>query len=257
MDYVSVAEARKLPGLRLVLSAGVPGPWGESAKAVLKARRVKFTPVAQQAMGPNVELREWTGCRNAPVAVFDDEPPQTGWYEILMLAERLGSGPSLLPAHSADRALCMGYAMEICAADGIGWNRRLDMMDKIAGSAPPANAEPYQLEYWHQYGISKEAAARAPDRTAGILNALTAQLKAQRAHGSAYLIGGGLTAVDLYWACFSQMLRPLPKEVNPMPEYVWPLYSAVPKAVEAVLDPILFEHRDHIYERHIGLPLDY
>ena len=31
--WLSVEEGKALGGLRLVLTAGVPGPWGESAKA--------------------------------------------------------------------------------------------------------------------------------------------------------------------------------------------------------------------------------
>ncbi len=30
-EYLDVAEARDLPGLRLALTVGVPGPWGEVA----------------------------------------------------------------------------------------------------------------------------------------------------------------------------------------------------------------------------------
>ena len=257
MRYFSVAEAKAMPGLRLVLSAGVPGPWGEAAKAMLRARKVPFAAVAQEPMAPNEELREWTGCRNAPTAVYDDGPPQTGWFDILMLAERLGSGASLLPERSADRALCLGIIMEICAQDGFGWNRRLIMLNAMWGSQAPSEAEPHELEYTRQYGLSPEAAARAPGRAADILGALAAQLHAQKARGSDYLVGDRLSAADLYWACFSQLTGPLPKDVNPIPDYVWSLYSTMPEAVELALDPILFEHRNRIYERHIGLPLDY
>jgi hypothetical protein len=35
MNFVSCAETRHLPGLRLVLAAGAPGPWSEAAKAIL------------------------------------------------------------------------------------------------------------------------------------------------------------------------------------------------------------------------------
>lgn len=246
-----------MPGLRLVLSAGVPGPWGEAAKAVLRARNVPFAAVAQQPMAANEELREWTGCRNAPTAVYDDEPPRTTWFDILMLAERLGSGASLLPAASADRALCQGFIMEICAEDGFGWNRRMTMLQAMWGSQAPTKAEPHEREYTRQYGLSPEAAARAPGRAADILGALAAHLHAQKARGSDYLVGDRLSAADLYWACFSQLAGPLPKEINPIPDYVWSLYSTMPEAVEVALDPILFEHRNRIYEHHIGLPLDY
>ena len=34
MEYLSVEEAKNRSGLRLVLTRGVPGPWGEAAKAI-------------------------------------------------------------------------------------------------------------------------------------------------------------------------------------------------------------------------------
>src|SRR5579875_3009790 len=123
MNYISVAEAREMPGLRLVLTAHMPGPWGEAAKFVLAARNVEFVPVEQRAMEKNEDLFAWTGMRNAPIAVFDDEPPQSTWHEILLLAERLGSGPSLIPDDEIDRALMMGFSTEICGPDGFGWSR--------------------------------------------------------------------------------------------------------------------------------------
>src|SRR3984957_18875228 len=110
MKYLSVAEARKLPGLRLVLTAYMPGPWGEAAKAVLSVRKVEFIPVEQLAMEKNDDLFEWTGMRNAPIAVLDEDPPQSTWLEILLLAERIGSGPSLIPVAPIDRALMMGFS---------------------------------------------------------------------------------------------------------------------------------------------------
>ena len=48
MDYISVEEAINAPGLRLVLSAGLPGPWGEAAKAILSYKGLEFTPVCKE-----------------------------------------------------------------------------------------------------------------------------------------------------------------------------------------------------------------
>ena len=42
MRYLSVEEGRKAPGLRLVLTQGVPGPWGESAKAIFKIKGLAY-----------------------------------------------------------------------------------------------------------------------------------------------------------------------------------------------------------------------
>ncbi|MBW8754758.1 MAG: hypothetical protein JF595_11520, partial [Sphingomonadales bacterium] len=85
MEYLSVAEARLRSGLRLVLTSGVPGPWGEAAKAVLRVRGVDFLPVEQKSMKPNIELLAWTGVRNAPIACLDDEPPLASWLDIILL----------------------------------------------------------------------------------------------------------------------------------------------------------------------------
>ena len=44
-DWVSVEEARALPGLRLVLTRGVPGPWGETAKNLLHVKGIPWVAV--------------------------------------------------------------------------------------------------------------------------------------------------------------------------------------------------------------------
>ena len=108
MKYLSVAEAKKMPGLRLVLTAHMPGPWGEAAKAVLSARHVSYVPVAQAAMEANDDLYAWTGLRNAPIAVFDEEPAQNTWLDILLLAERLGPVPRCCRATRSSAPWCLG-----------------------------------------------------------------------------------------------------------------------------------------------------
>ena len=256
--YLSVAEARRRSGLRLVLTAGVPGPWGESAKAVLNARNVSYLAVEQVAMAANEELLAWTGHRNAPIACLDDEPPLTGWLDILLLAERLGSGQSLLPENEQDRVLCLGHITEIAGTDGFGWNRRIELMSGyLNGEADADDAPADMLPHMRTYGVTLETIARAPGRMVAILGGLTERLRAQQAAGSGYFIGTDLTALDLYWACFSMMVRPLPQDVNPMPDWLRPLYTGCNAAVDAAIDPILIAHRDRIYQRHIGLPLEY
>lgn len=258
MEYLSIADARQARGLRLVLSAGVPGPWGESAKAVLKGRNVQYVPVAQLMMGANDDLRAWTGLRNAPIAVLDDEPPVSGWLDLTMLAERLGSGPSLLPARSADRARAIGLSAEICAPYGFGWYRRLLMFEARFGPGTlPPGTPAHLIDLCRDYGFTADACAAAPQRVADILDELAAQLRSQHAAGSEYLVGDRLSLCDLHWACFSMMVAPLDEADAPMPEVVRQLYTDLPAVVAAALDPALIAHRDRIYDRHIGLPLDY
>lgn len=257
MKYLSVAEGRVHKGLRLVLTMGLPAPWGESAKAILTLRNVPYAAVGQEPMGANEDLIAWTGIRNAPIAVYDDEPPVHNWYDILMLAERLGSGPSLLPARSAERARCLGLAIEIAGEEGFAWNARLWMLAGFAGADPSQARSETERRILKQYRVSAAAIDAAPGRVADIVRNLAQQMHGQRERGSEYLVGPQLTALDVYWACFSQMIAPLPPEVNPVPDYVRDLYGTPPPAVAAALDPLLLEHRDRIFERHIGLPLDY
>ena len=49
MDYKTVAEARQMSGLRLALSAGTCGPWGEAAKAAGKVVKLAKPPKKKEA----------------------------------------------------------------------------------------------------------------------------------------------------------------------------------------------------------------
>lgn len=253
MDYVEVAEARKLSGLRLALSAGTPGPWGEAAKAVLKIRKVPFVPVRQYIMQANEELVEWTGFRNAPVAIYEDEPGVAGWIEILMLAERLGSGPSLLPDDQIERMLALGISAEICSPGGFGWERRLSMMNPDR----PLQAGDGQDFMSRAYGVRPGVAESATRRVIAILEGLGRQLRNQQVKGSRFFVGDRLTAADVYWACFSQLVGPYPEELCPMGPDMRQVYSYVAPEIAAAVDPILIEHRDMVWEQHIGLPMDF
>ncbi len=253
MDYVSVAEARSMPGLRLALSAGTCGPWGEAAKAVFKARGVAFVPVRQHIMQANEELVEWTGFRNAPVAVYENEPGVAGWTEILMLAERLGSGPSLLPADQIERMLALGISAEICSPGGFGWERRLSMMNPDR----PLRSGDGKDFMSRAYGVRPGVAEQAARRVIAILEGLARQLAIQQATGSEYFVGDSLSAPDLYWACFSQLVGPLPEEQCPMGPDMRAVYSYITPEIAAAVDPILIEHRDRVWQRHIGLPMEF
>ena len=252
MEYMSVAEAREMNGLRLVLSVGSPGPWGISARALFGIRNVPYIPVRQEMGGANEELVAWTGRRNAPVAVYEKEPAVDGWLEIALLAERLGSGPSLFPDAPVERAVAAGFSSEICGRGGVGWSRRQSMQ----GPTPPpiaADETSPQAVTARQYSIRPDAVPAATARVIGILHGLTAQLQSQRQTGSSYLVGNRLSACDVHWACFSLLIQRLPPEACPLPAHL----SDLPAEMRAAIDPVLIEHRDLIWERHIGLPLDY
>jgi len=257
MKYLSVAEARKLPGLRLVLTAYMPGPWGEAAKAVLSVRKVEFVPVEQLAMEKNEDLFAWTGMRNAPIAVLDDDPPQSTWLEILLLAERVGSGPSLIPTDPLERALMLGFSTEICGPDGFGWARRLELMGRGSTRNPPSSGSFDMTRMTRSYGVNAQTIAQSPKRMVSIMNGLATQLHRQQAAGSDYLVGKQLSACDLHWATFAGFVSPLPPADCPMPDFMRENYSHLTPELAAALDPVLLRHRDFIYRQYIGLPMDF
>ena len=257
MNYISVEQARDLSGLRLVLTAHMPGPWGEAAKYIFSARNVEFAPVAQLAMEQNEDLFAWTGMRNAPIAMYQDEPPQSTWLEILLLAERIGSGASLIPEDPLDHVLMMGFSTEICGPDGFAWSRRLELMGRDDVQNPSSDANYDMTRMTRSYGVTAETIARAPGRMIAIMHGLAGQLHRQKAAGSDYLVGRQLSACDLHWAAFCGFVAPLPPELCPMPDFMRHNYTHLTPALAAALDPILLEHRDRVYRRHITLPMDF
>lgn len=259
MDYVEPADARNLSGLRLVLTTGVPGPWGEAAKAIFAVKKLDYVPVRQTAAEDNADLVAWTGFRNAPQAIYEDEPARIGWEEILALAERLAPEPALVPEDERERALVMGMSHALCSEDGLGWNRRLQLLAPML-SAPGAEENPALAGtrvLGRDYGWSPEATERANRRVVSILEFFSARLAEQHAAGREYLVGETLSAADLYWAAFCAMLRPLPDAHCPMPEMLRVAYGTTTPETDAVLDEKLVAHRDMLYELHVGLPLDF
>jgi glutathione S-transferase len=258
MDYVPVDEARVAEGLRLTLTGGLPAPWSESAKGVFWVRKVPYIPVLQIGGGPNEEIIAWTGHRNAPTAMYDDEPARATAMEIINLAERLGSGPSLLPENISDRVLMFGLLNEIAGEGGLAWNARMLMFaSMIEAYGEDAVKDNPMLK---DYDYSAENATAAPGKIIEVLQVLAAQLHKQQAAGSRYYIGECISALDIYWACFSQMLDPLPAEVNPMPDYVRSAWGQLTKALSVFgfeANPVLLAHRDYVFSNHLQWPLDY
>jgi glutathione S-transferase len=254
MDYKTVAEARQLPGLRLVLTEGMPGPWAESAKSILNYKGIEFIAVAQQGGGANEKLQAWTGQTTAPVAIYNDEPVCYSWLDILLLAERLNPDRALLPADLEQRALVVGLSREIAGERGLGWNKRLYMLAPMMTMDEPPEMS---ARMGNKYGWSAQQLSESAGRIRDCLHYFCERLRAQADGGSNYLVGTGETAVDFYLANFMGIFRPLPAEQNPMPDFLRKLYSQVAPELESCLAPLLFEHRDMMYQRHIDTPLQF
>ncbi len=255
MKYHSVAEAREMDGLRLALGVQTPGPWGLAARALFKFRNVPFVPVQQDVGGSNEELVAWTGIRNAPVAVYNDEKPRENWFDIMNLAERLGSGLSLFPDDPVGRALAIGFSAEICGEGGFGWSRRISMAAKPAPES--GEIDPSMVRIVQAYDVLAENVPDAIERVVSIMQGLAKQLRRQAEAGSPYLVGDRCGACDIHWACFSTLVGPLDEDAIFMVPEMRANFEAMQPEIRDVLDPILFEHRDRIWRDHIGLPVDY
>ena len=253
MNYIEPAAARDLDGLRLALTAHIPAPYSLSARAIFDHHGVAYAPVLQVGAGANEDLVAWTGHRNAPVAVYNDEAPRVGWLEILHLAERLGAGPSLIPADIGERMLMVGLSNELLGENGFIWSLRLVMFS--LGGPERAAQERTRNPMYDQYGYSEARAAAGIGFARAVLEQLTAQLIAQRKAGRRYIVGDALTAVDIYWAYFSQAVKTLPEASCPMPEGMRKAYE-IAGGMLGDQDPILVEHRDRVFAEH-GLTLDF
>lgn len=252
-EYVTVEEAMQRRGLRMVVVSNVPSPWGEAAKNIFHIKGIAWAAV--RLVYDSEPLKEWAGgFRNGPVAIYDDERPRAGWAEILLLAERLAPAPALLPAHAAERALVFGLGHELLGEEGLAWSRRVQLVHaglRGAGGFPERIAK----YLGKKYGYRPEAGAAADSRVAQLLQMLAARLKAQRATGSRYYLGNTITAVDIYSATCLAMFRPLAPEHCEMDPVTRAAFEMRDAATDAALDPVLLEHRDMMYDKHLELPL--
>jgi glutathione S-transferase len=255
VERIDIVQARRAGGLRIVTLARVPSPWGEALKGILHIKQIPHARVSHAFGSPTKSLQEWSGQESFPVMAWNDERPLSTWIEQLYLAERLQPTPRLIPEDFDDRVLMFGYCNELCGENGLGWTERLrgvhEALTKPGGD--PAGVSAYLGK---KYGYTPEIGARAAARVVSILGALTARLESQRARGSRFFVGDTLSALDVYWAAFTNMMRPLAPELIPMPRRVREMFTITDPTIAAAMRPILFEHRDFIFENYLELPVD-
>ncbi len=252
-EWIGIEEARRLPGLRLVLLRERPSPWSVAARALLELKNVPYVKLHRSEEYPSGVLFEWTHQDSFPAAMYEDERPRTGWAEILLLAERLGPQPQLIPGDARDRTLMFGLAHEICGEMGLAWCRRLTGLAARLKSSPK---DADVLSFARTYGSGSDEVARATQRVVDILRLLAQQLRAQREEDREFLVGDALSAADVYWATFCNLISPLPNERMRLPDAVRKAFTAEDPQVRLALDPLLLEHRDTIYERYLPLPVE-
>lgn len=85
---------------------------------------------------------------------------------------------------------------------------------------------------------------------------LERRLAAQKEKGSPYLVGPALSAADLYWVTFSNLIEPLPPEDCVMPEFFYDLFGKFSSTyLEKPLPASLLEHRAYIVEKYVDTPI--
>jgi len=104
--------------------------------------------------------------------------------------------------------------------------------------------------------FSETDAKAAGERIASSLRALTTQLKSQYSRGVHYFVDDALSALDIYWTAFANLLDPLPKQQCPMLEAWRPAFVATDPVVKQALDPLLLEHRSLIFQKHFRDPME-
>jgi glutathione S-transferase len=247
--YVSVERAVAMPGLRIAFSRGVPGPWGEAVRAIFDIKRIDYVAVEQQPGQPNQALQAWTGQSSAPVAMLDDDRPRVNWHEMLVLAEQLSPQPRLIPASEDERALMLGLCHAIASEDGFGWAIRELLFERLAPADETTRAR-MRRKFQNRVG-----ADHSIERVRSILAMLARRLEAQATMGSGYLIGDALTAADIYWTTFSNLVAAIPAEQCPMPEFYRELARSAVSELGFGAPEILIRHRDRILGDHFILPM--
>ncbi|MGA8644570.1 hypothetical protein [Candidatus Binatus sp.] len=254
-ERIDIEQARRAIGLRLVTLSMVPSPWSEALKGILHIKQLPHARVAHVFGSPTQTLQDWSGQDSFPVIAWNDERPLSRWIDQLNLAERLAPTPRLIPERFEDRVLMFGYCNELCGENGIGWTERLRAVHEQL-TTPGGDSMGVSAYLGKKYGYTPEIGARAAERVAAGLTALAARLEQQKGRGSRFFIGDSLSAMDIYWAAFSNMLKPLPPKLMPMHERMRAMFTTTDPTVVAALKPILIEHRDFIFKNYLELPID-
>jgi glutathione S-transferase len=255
-EFVDLKQAIDMPGLRLVLISTTPSPWGEAVKGFFHVKRIPYVPVRHPMGQDQTLLRQLTAQESAPVAFYNDERPRSTWPEQLYLAERLNPTPPLIPDELQDRVRMFGWCNELAGETGLGWARREMIFARTLGAAPADDQRFAPMRAMaRKYNYSAETAQTAARRIAEILRGLSELIEEQKTRGSKFLIGQRLSALDIMWAAFAALIKPLPEELCPLPRGTRAGFTNDDPAIEAAASPQLMAHRDFIYHEYLELPL--
>jgi glutathione S-transferase len=251
---VELEEARAASGLRVVIATNVPSPWSQAALGAFDVKGLDY--LAVRFRRGDEALARWTGARNAPAVLYDDEPPRTGWAEIVALAERLGGRVSLVPEDDERRVRMFGLGHEILGEGGLGWSVRLLLTHASLATDGREGWPKSVAEYLApRYGYAPARVETARARAISALRLLDSVLAESRARGHAYLLGAAPTALDIHCAVGVAPILPLPEADCPMPAPVRRAFETLDRDVKDAVSPALLEHRALMFAKHLVLPV--
>jgi glutathione S-transferase len=175
--------------------------------------------------------------------------------ELLHLAERLREAPRILPDKCEARVRTIGLCAELCSEGGFGWHRRVLLIHNLLANGAFHQRERRIGHYQAgKYGYQASQVDQSMQRCEDIVATFARLHAAQNGPGS-YLDGNSLSAIDLAWAAFAALIRPLPQEHCPMSDSWRALYCWEPVDTSAETVSALLQRRDRIYAEHLRLPL--
>lgn len=251
--WLTLKEGQAATGLRIAPVRGVPSPWSEFCRALFQVKRIPIQLI--NARDPQLglsELKAATAQESLPVVFWNSERPRTGWLEQLSLAERIADGPKLLPESPRERALIIGFLSELCAEGGFGWHRRLLLIERLLTESAYGDRERAIGRYLaDKYGYTSASLTDSRHRCESIVAAFAAL----DITSEGFFTRTSLSALDLGWAAFAALIRPLPHDRCPVDAlwrdlYTWMPEQSAPDAVAALL-----AHRDRIYRDWLELPV--
>ncbi len=249
---MSISDARVADGLRMVCLRGVPSPWTEAARGLFYVKGLDCKYAAQKDGDPDDALVGWTGDSSVPVVAYEREPLRTGWAQILLLSERLAPQPALVPADPVLRADMFGVAHEICGEMGFGWAYRLLMTVRALGHERTDADFPPEIAttLGRKYGMNPTDVAASRQRVLDVLTMLSGRLQ-----DCTFLVGDALSAADVYWATFANLIVPLDESLLPAVPMIRRAYTCADDEILAAVSERLRAHQLRIYREFLELPV--
>ena len=161
--------------------------------------------------------------------------------------------PTLVGRGAPNHSLVIGLVAELCAEGGFGWCRRLQMIERLRDDNASARDKQIGAYLAEKYGMSFRI--EAGSRCETIVSLLAERLRKQRATGRSVFIGDHITALDLAWAAFAALIKPLPESDCPMPPRWRDLYTWTPSSIDSDSLALLLAHRDQMYRESMTLPI--